>query len=357
MRICLFAVMLGLLAGCDTADSGLRAYRRGDYAGAAQIWRRAAERGDRDAQYHLGLLYRDGQGVPTDRAQALAWFRKSADQGFTDSQLQIGVMYAQGLGVPRDYAQAREWYLRAAAKQNSWALHNLGMIYLYGQGVSKDEAKAWDYLRQSADGNNPWAQRRLGEWHAARAELVEAYKWYSLAMKTGDQKAKDQRRDVAAKMNFQQIDQAEELTEKWRMKSAPLWRARTPWQWAEMLLVIAGLIAELAVSVDYVLVWVKHRKQGPHWEHADRVLHERAPSLPRRWLLLFRPAGIPAWALHILFFTLILAAVLALAGGVDLGGFLLMTVVLLAIHAAAIHCDRRALAARLVHIRGTIERG
>jgi TPR repeat protein len=40
-----------------------------------------AEHGDAEAQYNLGILYHDGQGVPRDDAEAVKWYRKAAEQG------------------------------------------------------------------------------------------------------------------------------------------------------------------------------------------------------------------------------------------------------------------------------------
>ncbi len=41
----------------------------------------AAERGDIDAQYNLGLMYENGNGVAKDEAKAIKWYRKAAEQG------------------------------------------------------------------------------------------------------------------------------------------------------------------------------------------------------------------------------------------------------------------------------------
>ncbi len=43
--------------------------------------RAAAERGDADAQYELGLMYLEGLGVKQDNAEAYAWIRTAAAQG------------------------------------------------------------------------------------------------------------------------------------------------------------------------------------------------------------------------------------------------------------------------------------
>ena len=48
---------------------------------AVKWWRKAAEAGEKDAEWNMGLCYYYGRGVDRDVAQAMAWFRKSAAQG------------------------------------------------------------------------------------------------------------------------------------------------------------------------------------------------------------------------------------------------------------------------------------
>ena len=42
---------------------------------------RAAEQGDAEAQYNLGLMYLEGLGVKQDNVEAYAWIRTAAAQG------------------------------------------------------------------------------------------------------------------------------------------------------------------------------------------------------------------------------------------------------------------------------------
>lgn len=79
-------------------------------------WLDAAEQGDAEAQYNLGLQYARGQGVPQDFAQAAIWFRKAADQNIAGAQYDLGVQYENGWGVPQNYEEAYFWLNLAAAK-------------------------------------------------------------------------------------------------------------------------------------------------------------------------------------------------------------------------------------------------
>ena len=76
--------------------------------------RGAAEQGAAAAQYDLGNMHREGEGVPQDDAEAVKWYRRAADQGNASAQFNLGVMYAKGQGVPKDDTEAVKWYRRAA---------------------------------------------------------------------------------------------------------------------------------------------------------------------------------------------------------------------------------------------------
>ncbi|WP_148132454.1 tetratricopeptide repeat protein, partial [Neisseria sp. HMSC074B07] len=68
-------------------------------AQAVQWYRKAAEQGLADAQYNLGMMYANGQGVRQDYAEAVRWFRKTAEQGLAEAQYNLGLAYEQGQGV------------------------------------------------------------------------------------------------------------------------------------------------------------------------------------------------------------------------------------------------------------------
>jgi TPR repeat protein len=47
-----------------------------------------------------GLMYDKGQGVRQDHAAAASWYRKAAEQGIANAQFNLGIMYDNGEGVP-----------------------------------------------------------------------------------------------------------------------------------------------------------------------------------------------------------------------------------------------------------------
>ena len=68
--------------------------------------RQAADQGDAEAQYNLGVIYNNGEGVPKDDAEAVRWFQLAAEQGYAKAQFELGYKYRWGHGVPLDDAEA-----------------------------------------------------------------------------------------------------------------------------------------------------------------------------------------------------------------------------------------------------------
>src|SRR5579883_1471007 len=90
---------------------------RQDFAQAMEWYRQAAERGDRSAQWSLGLGYMRGLGgLPVDQRMAAQLFQRAAEQGFAYAQGDLGMAYEFGEGVPRNRQMALHWLDLAAAQ-------------------------------------------------------------------------------------------------------------------------------------------------------------------------------------------------------------------------------------------------
>jgi len=159
----------------------------GDY-GKADLWlRRAAEQGNADAQFWLGVGYEQGRLGSTDYREAFKWLQKAAEHGHPDAQVSLGQMYEDGEFVPQSYALAAKWYRKAAehSPDNGGAgqgRNQLGMLYEDGLGVPKN--------------------------------LVLAYMWYSLTRFQGNLK------NIECDMTRAQIAQARKMADHW-LKAHP----------------------------------------------------------------------------------------------------------------------------------------
>ena len=79
-------------AEADCVNRGRQCEREGNSESAAAWYRQAADQGHAEAQFRLGLLYRDGRGVPQVRIVAAMWLRRASDQGHAEAASQLGDM-------------------------------------------------------------------------------------------------------------------------------------------------------------------------------------------------------------------------------------------------------------------------
>ena len=98
------------------------------YETAVKWYTLAAEQGTAFAQYNLGLMYNNGQGVPQDYETAVKWYTLAAEQGNASAQSNLGTMYALGTGVIQDNVYAHMWLNIAASSGNKKASENRDIV-------------------------------------------------------------------------------------------------------------------------------------------------------------------------------------------------------------------------------------
>lgn len=144
---------------------------------AVAWFRRAAQRGDPDGQFSLGVAYEQGRGVTKNFKEAVVWFRRAAEQRHSAAQLQLGLMYNYGLGVKKDYNEAVQWYRRLVPGGDPYAQHALGVLYEKGQGVPTSHVIAYALYSVSIAGDrlvtNPAYESREQLLQAMTPEQIE----------------------------------------------------------------------------------------------------------------------------------------------------------------------------------------
>jgi len=148
--------------------------------------RKAAEKGNPDAQNQLGMLYSEGRGMPQDYVQAKQWFDKAAEKGHSGAQVNLGTLYFHGNGAPESEQMALSWFRRAAAQGDALALAKLGLMYEQGRGVPQD--------------------------------FIQAHMWYNLSAAHGEKRAIERRDALTTQMTPAQIAEAQRLAREWTPK-------------------------------------------------------------------------------------------------------------------------------------------
>ena len=112
----------------------------------------SAEAGDAVAQYNLGVMYVNGQGVPQDNEQAVQWFRAAAEQGLADPQDQLGLMYIHGRGVAQNYTEA----FTVAEKAELWdRWKRAGVLKSTGRAFGEPSSSVYHQLTPHGGDRNP----------------------------------------------------------------------------------------------------------------------------------------------------------------------------------------------------------
>lgn len=148
-RLLLITAALILFSGlveADVFDDAMAAYGRGDFAQAADLLQSIAEKGNSTAQFNLGQMYEQGEGVDQNYQKAVKWYQRSASVGNGAAQYRLGQMYEQGRGINQDFVRAHMWYDLAAAQGLNVAKSNRD--YLAQQMTPDQIAKAHTLARE-----------------------------------------------------------------------------------------------------------------------------------------------------------------------------------------------------------------
>jgi len=143
-----------------------------------------------------------------EKGKALSELRYAAEQGDLPAQWKIGRMYAEGDGVKRDDRKAFEYFSKLAAENAdespigpharfvSSAFVAVGSYYLTGipnSDVKPDRERAYEMLSYAASYfGDPDAQYRLGRFYlgeGAARDPRQAARWLGLAAQKGQYKA------------------------------------------------------------------------------------------------------------------------------------------------------------------------
>ena len=101
-------ISINIQAGVNASNqAGFDAYKRGDYETALKEFLPLAEQGLALAQFNLGFMYGQGEGVPKDYVLAHMWANLAAAQGNENAIKSRDIL--EKLMIPTQLAQANGW--------------------------------------------------------------------------------------------------------------------------------------------------------------------------------------------------------------------------------------------------------
>ncbi len=200
MKKILMAFALIFFAGTALAfagdyEDGVAAYGKKDYSKALVLFKRSYAAGELRAANHMGLMYRDGKGVAKNKKEALKWFKLAAEKGDADAQYNLGMMHYAGFGKKhyKENSEAYRWVRKAAEQGHAKAQFRLGEMYDNGEGVREDSKEALKWYTASANAGYVDAEYLLGNIYlkgwVVQKDANEAVRWLARAAEGGKDEA------------------------------------------------------------------------------------------------------------------------------------------------------------------------
>jgi uncharacterized protein len=179
-----------------------------------------ANKGDAEAQYHVGMMYNNGIGTQQDPRQALAWFQKSTASNDPLGAYKLGCYYdGQGAGIiASDADEALKYKLVAAKAGYALAQHDVGNLY-DRRGNSEEALKWW---KMAGDQGYPGALYSLSRSYSAGKgaprDLSLSYAYFKLSKVA----PKKNINEMAAMLSKPELETAEKLVSEWKPQPTAL---------------------------------------------------------------------------------------------------------------------------------------
>lgn len=132
-----------------------------------------------------------GVAAPSD-VEVFEKLTPLAQSGSVAAQYSLGLFYRDGIGTAKDLRAALRWFESAAATGDALASYELGCYYdgQYAGVVPQDRERAFAAKLIAAEGGYDRAQRDVGNFYAAKGDIAEAIRWWTLAADQLDTAAK-----------------------------------------------------------------------------------------------------------------------------------------------------------------------
>lgn len=133
-----------------------------------QFLKEAAAGGIARAMRKLGDVYWAGTVVDMDVIEAFNWYEKAAELGDVDSQFLLGLRYTQGsdrVSIQLNPIRGVYWLEKAVVQGDAEAMAFLAKVLFNGEGVPPDKSRGLEVLRLGVAAGEPLCQFFLGRLH------------------------------------------------------------------------------------------------------------------------------------------------------------------------------------------------
>ena len=198
-----------------------------------------ANKGDAEAQYHVGMMHNNGIGTRQDPKQAFEWFQKSTASNDPLGAYKLGCYYAgQFAGVvTTDSNEALKYKLVAAKAGYALAQHDVAILY-DKQGNPEEALKWW---KMAGDQGHEQSLYSLSMLYSAGKEVPRDLSLSYAYFKLSKLAPKKNVNEMASMLSKPELEKAEKLVSEWSAQPTALTiKAKSGVRRAEELLKTAG---------------------------------------------------------------------------------------------------------------------
>jgi len=141
------------------------------------------------------LYARGVQLIDNGDDSGLEALKRAANLGYGPAQMRLAGLYQEGgAGLTPDPVEARAWARRAAEGGEARAMHYYAMQLYDGEGGARNRVEALSWLKKAAEAGRVDSQYNVARLYekgdeGVAANATEAFKWYMIAARRGDQQA------------------------------------------------------------------------------------------------------------------------------------------------------------------------
>ncbi len=254
---------------------------------AADLYHKAADMGNAEAQTRFGEALFDGRGVARSTSGSRVWLEKAAHQGNARAECDLGVMLASGLDIAQDRASGLRYLQAAARLGDGYAEDYLGQLAENGLSGDPSSSEAYMHYLKAWDMGSAWGAYNVARMHERGIGVFknpsEALRWYMKVVTMPGSNLSDQWSELRSEAwaitgaNFRIGDMYADgkgvpkdtsEADKWYQRGVALATtgARAGWVTAEVYLANAYLQSK-GVPLDYdeAMHWMKDAA-----EHGNR---------------------------------------------------------------------------------------
>jgi hypothetical protein len=138
---------------------GGKCYKEGDKEGAFEYWTKAADLGDLDAHYDLGIMYKNGEGVEEDKEKMVYHYEKAAIGGHPIARYNLAAIEGRNGNAGR----SAKHYIIAANLGDERSMKTLWAMFKKGD-ITKEDLNATLRTHQAALDGMKSEQRNYADY-------------------------------------------------------------------------------------------------------------------------------------------------------------------------------------------------